>query len=51
MEPSDDMGAWDNGWCAMVDPLDVAAATIPQVLGDRAVFPVFQPIMELATGR
>jgi EAL domain-containing protein (putative c-di-GMP-specific phosphodiesterase class I) len=35
---------------AKVDPLDVAAATIPQVLGDRAVFPVFQPIMDLATG-
>lgn len=35
---------------AEVDPVDVAAATIPQVLGDRAVFPVFQPIMELATG-
>lgn len=35
---------------AKVDPLDIAAATIPQVLGDRAVFPVFQPIMELATG-
>jgi EAL domain-containing protein (putative c-di-GMP-specific phosphodiesterase class I) len=33
-----------------VDPLDVAAAAIPQVLEDRAVFPVFQPIMELATG-
>jgi EAL domain-containing protein (putative c-di-GMP-specific phosphodiesterase class I) len=35
---------------AKVDPLDVAAATIPRVLRDRAVFPVFQPIMELATG-
>src|SRR5262245_8384646 len=30
--------------------MDVAAATIPRVLGDRAIFPVFQPIMELATG-
>jgi EAL domain-containing protein (putative c-di-GMP-specific phosphodiesterase class I) len=32
------------------DPLDAAAALIPRVLEERAVFPVYQPIMDLATG-
>lgn len=32
------------------DPLDAAAALIPRVLEEGAIFPVYQPIMDLATG-
>jgi EAL domain-containing protein (putative c-di-GMP-specific phosphodiesterase class I) len=33
-----------------VDSLDAAAELIPHVLRERAIFPVYQPIMDLATG-
>lgn len=33
-----------------MDALDVAAALIPRVLRERAVFPLYQPIVDLATG-
>ncbi len=41
MEPTD----WRGGW----DPRDDPAVFIPRLLAERAVFPVYQPIMDLAT--
>src|SRR5574342_505859 len=44
------MGAWGTGTDALdAAAADAAAALIPRVLRERAIFPVFQPIVELAT--
>ncbi|WP_308167954.1 EAL domain-containing protein [Catellatospora tritici] len=43
---------WNGGWGRRIgvgEPLDAAAALIGRVLEQRAVFPLYQPIMDLAT--